>query len=264
MVTRIHRWGSGRARLWLFHGFTGNERAFDHLEPLIGREFTAHVPLLPGHGDAPAPTCFIDAARDLAALIEPGDVLAGYSMGARLALGAVLLGGARPRRLILESGTAGLKRSRDRVQRRLEDEALAGQLERDGVEAFVAQWQSRPMFAGLHALSPAEKSALASRRLSHTASGLSDALCILGTGTQPNLWPKLPALRVPLLCLTGARDEKFTALGAAMSAAAPLGYHRVLDCGHVVHLERPREWAAALLDFTSTPFPVRYFSEEAA
>lgn len=264
MVTRVHRWGSGRARLWLLHGFTGNEHAFDHLEPLLGRELTAHVPLLPGHGDAAGPTCFTDVARELAELIEPGDVLAGYSMGARLALAAVLLGGARPRRLVLESGTAGLKRSHDRVQRRLEDEALAAQLERDGVDAFVERWQSRPMFAGLRGLATTDQSSLAERRRSHSASGLSDALCILGTGAQPNLWPMLPRLRVPLMCLTGARDAKFTALGAAISAAAPLGYHRVLDCGHVVHLERPREWAAALLDFTSTPFPVRYFSEEAA
>jgi 2-succinyl-6-hydroxy-2,4-cyclohexadiene-1-carboxylate synthase len=264
MVNRVHRWGSGASRLWLFHGFTGNEHAFDHLEPLLGRHFTAHVPLLPGHGDADGPVCFTDTARDLAALIEPGDVLAGYSMGARLALAAVLLGGARPRRLVLESGTAGLKRSHERVQRRAEDEALAAELERDGVEVFVDRWQSKPLFAGLRSLPAEQRDALSLRRRSHQAAGLADALSILGTGAQPNLWPLLPRLPVPLLCLTGARDAKFTALGAAISAAAPTGYHRVIDCGHVVHLERPADYSSALLDFATTAFPVRYFSEEAA
>jgi 2-succinyl-6-hydroxy-2,4-cyclohexadiene-1-carboxylate synthase len=244
--------GEGRIRLWLFHGFTGGTHSFDHLLPLLGEAFFVCVPSMPGHGDAANPTNFVEAARSLAKEIEPGDVLAGYSMGARLALGAVLLGGARPRRLILESGTAGLQRSHERALRVREDETLAQQLERDGLDAFITEWEARPLFAGLRALDPTQQQALARRRRDHRVDGLASALRVLGTGAQPNLWPGLARLPVPLLCLTGARDEKFTALGAAMSTAAPLGYHHALDCGHAPHLERAKEWTAALHDFSTT------------
>ncbi len=269
MVTPVHRWGSGPTRLWLLHGFTGTAHAFDHLEPLLGSQVSAHVPLLPGHGGSASPAGgragFVATVQALARLIEPGDVLAGYSMGARLALGTVLLGGARPARLILESGTAGLRRHQDRARRRADDEALAQRIEHDGLDAFIARWEALPLFAGVREQPKPVLAALASRRRSHEAKGLAAALRGLGLGAQPSLWSRLPRLSMPLLCVTGARDRKFTPLGAMMSAAAPLGYHVALDAGHAPHLERPREWARELVAFSTAPFPARIArAEEAA
>ncbi len=71
-----------------------------------------------------------------------------------------------------------------------------------------------------------------------------------GTGSMTPLWDRLPALQVPVLLVTGARDRKFTDLARVLEATLPDAVHvEIPDSGHAVHLERPREVAAAMLGY---------------
>ena len=170
-------------------------------------------------------------------------ILAGYSMGARLALGLALRHPDRIEKLVLASGTAGLEDARERASRVAEDERLARSIEKDGVPAFIQKWEQHPTLASLRPYA----AQLRPERLSHTASGLASALRQLGTGAQPSYWNKLAALKVPVLVLAGVDDAKFLALGRRMHKLFPDSELRELsNCGHAPHLERPEAFLEAL------------------
>ncbi|MHB8877243.1 MAG: 2-succinyl-6-hydroxy-2,4-cyclohexadiene-1-carboxylate synthase [Myxococcaceae bacterium] len=258
-LTLAHEaWGQGERPLVLLHGFTGNRSAFDHLRPAWERRLRAIAVDLPGHGSSPlpersGPAGFTQTLEALEALVDrqgtaPVD-LAGYSQGARIALAFALRHPGRVRRLVLESGTPGLRHPDERAERRADDERLAGQLEADGVEAFIARWEALPLFAGLSTLPAPLAEALRARRRSASAAGLAGALRCLGLGCQESLWPLLSTLRAPVLLVTGARDGKFTALAREMAAALPRALHRELDAHHAPHLEAPDAYAREVLTF---------------
>jgi len=243
-------WGEGPP-LVLLHGFTGAGSAFDHLRDALGGRFRCVVPDLPGHGHSPPATGWDDALEDLGAAL-PGEsfFLAGYSMGARLALGFALRHPSRVRALLLESGPPGIEDVAERERRREEDEQLAGLALREGVPAFVARWEQHPTLAGLRELPASMAAALRERRLRNSAAGLASALRYLGTGAQPPLWDELALLRIPTLLLAGERDAKFTAIARRMAERIPGARLLLLpSSGHSPHLEAPAAYVEALIGF---------------
>ena len=222
-------------RTLLLHGFAGSPRTLARFLP------DAEAPDLPGHGGAADATSWNDA---LAAL-EPADAVrvVGYSMGARLALGLALRHPATVSELVLESGTAGIEDAGERAQRKADDDDLAAFIEREGMEKFVDRWERHPTLASLRPFA----AQLRSERLAHRPAGLASALRHLGAGAQPSYWADLPRLRVPVRLITGANDEKFSALARRMRDLLP---HALLipipDCGHAPHLERPQAFVEAL------------------
>ncbi|MEN9796565.1 MAG: hypothetical protein RL653_261 [Pseudomonadota bacterium] len=245
--------------LLMLHGFTGSGSSFQAVAPLLG-DRTLITPDLPGHGAAgrQLPTAgragFFKALDELAALLErsgQGQVdLFGYSMGARLALAFALRFPGRVRRLVLESGSPGLRTRRQRLNRRRADERLARGIEREGVDAFIRRWEQLPLFAGLRALPAEAQAQLRDRRTGQSTDGLAWALRSLGTGVQPSQWARLGQVRPPVLVLAGLRDEKFTRLARAMADRLPDARLRLLPGAfHVPHLEVPQAWASEVRGF---------------
>lgn len=256
----VSRSGAGEPLLSL-HGFTGTgEGAASLSAHLPGRELFA--PDLPGHGSAPplgheGPPGFSRTLDVLAATLDAHglravDVL-GYSMGARLALAFALRHPGRVRRLVLESGSPGLRTRRQRLNRRAADERLARFIETQGVAAFAARWEALPLFEGVRTLvSPEVQSSLRARRLAQSQQGLAWALRALGTGAQPSQWQRLGRLSVPVLVLAGGRDAKFTRLGHQLASLIPGACAAVLaGAFHVPHLEAPAQWAQEVSRFLS-------------
>lgn len=250
MTLSVTSWGDGPP-LVLLHGFTGAGSAFDHLRDSLAARFRCLVPDLPGHGKSPPATSWDDALDDLrSALPRERFFLAGYSMGARLALAFALRYPSSVRALLLESGSPGIEDTAERDRRRAEDEQLAGLALREGIHAFVARWEQHPTLASLRELPPAAAASLRERRLRNSAAGLASALRHLGAGAQPPLWDELPRLRVKALVLAGERDAKFAAIARRM--AEHISGARLLllpSNGHSPHLEAPGEYARALLGF---------------
>jgi 2-succinyl-6-hydroxy-2,4-cyclohexadiene-1-carboxylate synthase len=181
----------------------------------------------------------LDAQR-----LERVDV-AGYSLGARVALGLCLRAPERVGTPGARIRHPGLRRRRDRGERRRDDAALAEIIERDGLEAFVRRWEALPLFDGLRASpvraagAPARAPALPSAR-----TALAGSLRALSLGAQPSYWGRLWTVRAPTLLLTGERDAKFTGIARAMAAEIPLVWGHVFPgAGHAPHLESPEEWA---------------------
>ncbi len=257
------RWGTGTRPALLLHGFTGDSHAFDGLRPWLGKALVAISLDLPGHGRSPLTASSGRAGyeetlealeRRLIELGEPAELI-GYSQGARLALAVALRRPRCVRRLVLVSGSPGLRRRRARRARRLADEALAQRLERGGVEPFMRRWEALPLFEGLRRLPPAQRQELSAARRRCSAQGLAAALRAFGTGVQPSCWEGLPGLRVPTLLVTGARDAKFTAIAVEMAAQLPLGWRCTLEgVWHAPHLEAPAALCAELLRFLQSPW----------
>lgn len=262
------RWGEGATPALLLHGFLGSRHAWDHLRPLWSPALQAIAVDLPGHAGAPLSSAlgsdgFIETVDSLAAMLEGPTVVIGYSQGARLALALAARHSAKVSKLVLESGSPGLRRRQTRLARREEDEARARALEASGVEAFVDRWEKLPLFTGLRALPVEVQQQLRERRLAHRSEGLAGALRCLGTGVQPSQWARLPSMRVPTLLVSGELDVHYTRLARSMVAQLPCAWRATLPgVGHAPHLECPDRYSQEVLGFIAAPWRREFFVKE--
>lgn len=246
-----HDLGAMTPTALLLHGFTHTGSSWDPVVAALGERYRVLAPDIRGHGAAAEadPVTLEAVLADLDAL-APGEpfVLAGYSMGGRIALHAALAlaGGARPgagmpariQRLVLIGASPGIADSAEREQRRLADERLADEIERSTIEEFARRWARTPVLAGMPS-DVAERAA--ADRLRNTPAGLARALRGLGTGALPSLWDRLGELAIPVTLAVGERDQKFRAIAREMAASIGAGGEAVTvaGAGHAVHLEAP-------------------------
>lgn len=245
--------------LLLLHGFTGSgENWAEQTSFFRAAGLRVLSPDLPGHG-ANLPATSDDytmeaAAAQLDGLLErenSGPVyLLGYSMGGRLALYFALHYPEKVRSLLLESASPGLATAEERATRRASDDALAERIEREGISAFVAFWESLPLWKSQEKLPALIRLWLHEKRLQNDSRGLAESLRQMGTGAQPSLWTRLGELAMPVLLLTGAEDEKFVAIARQMAGTIPHARLRIVPgAGHTVHLEQAAAFQAAVLSF---------------
>ncbi len=246
--------------LLLLHGFTGAASTWNDLLPAFGARRRTIALSLPGHGGthAPADPARYAAGRVAEDVVELLDALGirraallGYSMGARVALHVALAAPRRVAALVLESGSPGIADCERRAARRAVDEALANDIERGGVEAFVDRWERLPLWESQRALPPEVREALRAQRLAGSARGLANALRGLGAGVTRPLHDRLAELTgLPMLLVCGALDEKYVRIAREMKAALPsVELREVEHAGHAVHLERPRELVRVVEEF---------------
>ena len=250
MTLAVTSWGSGEP-LAMLHGFTGAGSSFDHLRDALGARYRVIAPDLPGHGSSAPATSWDDALAQVRETFPPEPLfVAGYSMGARLALAFALSWPERVRALVLESGSPGIADPDERANRRAEDERLAELLLAEGVPAFIARWELHPTLATLRELTAPAAASLRDRRLRNSAAGLASALRHLGAGAQPSFWRDLPRLRCPVLLVAGERDAKFVDLARRLAREIPgARLSLVPSSGHAPHLEAPEQYASALVAF---------------
>jgi len=165
-------------------------------------------------------------------------------MGGRLCLRLALDRPDLVRALVLVSATPGIDGASERASRVASDERWAALAEREGVDAFLEQWLAQPMFASV----PADAPGLDERR-SLTPAFLAACLRRLGTGAMDPMWDRLAELTIPVLLVTGTRDEKFTAIARRMLERLPNAEHRELDGGHALPLEQPEALGGLLAEF---------------
>ena len=230
-------------RLVMAHGFTQTGRVWGSLDDDLARDHRVVLVDMPGHGESSGVRAsLVDGALHLARLGGRATYL-GYSMGARFCLHLALACPQLVHSLVLISGTAGIDDPEERRSRRAADAALADQLDPGTsgdaavpVAVFVRRWLDSPLFAEL-----GRETAGLEERERNTGAGLASSLRLAGTGSQLPLWAKLDRLAMPVLIVTGGRDEKFTALGRRMADAigANATVAVVPGVGHSPHLQRP-------------------------
>jgi 2-succinyl-6-hydroxy-2,4-cyclohexadiene-1-carboxylate synthase len=236
----------------LLHGFTGSGNNWQTLAAQLASTHTIILPDIIGHGLSDAPDAverydIEQAADDIAALVDGRFVLAGYSMGGRLALTIATRYPERVQALILESATPGLRSAADRAARQQSDEALADQILANGLEWFSEYWGKLPLWAYQ---STAAREALRASRLQNRPIGLANSLRGMGTGAMPPLWDQLPQLTMPVLLLAGELDQKFAAINQEMASMLPdATFTMVTNAGHAIHVEQPHIWLQEVTTF---------------
>ena len=249
--------GQGPALL-LLHGFTGSAATWTpHLDAWRG--FTTVAVDLLGHGASDCPADqrryrMERCAEDLVALLDRLDVrraaVLGYSMGGRIALRLALQAPERLWAMVLESASPGIEDASEREERARSDADLAEAIERDGVEAFLERWQALPLFASQARLPAALQEELRRQRLRNDPRGLASSLRGMGAGQQEPLLARMGGIRMPVLAIAGALDDKYCALARRMAVALPCARTEIVpDAGHAVHLERPQAFAGAARGF---------------
>jgi len=257
----VRTYGSGAAQdtLVLLHGFSGSANDWrDIAEAVAASGYRSIAVDLPGHGgtDAPSdPLCYSPetTVRGIAAILQSLGVGAahwvGYSMGARLALRAAFDTPSRVLSLTLESASTGIPDPVAREARRRKDEDLASEIEKRGIAWFVPHWESQPIFASQAFLSPSRRETQRTRRLLQRPEGLARSLRGLGQGAELDLTDRLGSMGQPALLVVGALDPTYVANANRISTLLPNASVRIVSgAGHNVHLERPEEFARALLD----------------
>jgi len=240
--------------LVLLHGFTGTHHTWDLLRERLGVGNLLILPDLPGHGrsgtsssrDGMDVGATADGVAEVARLASGGRraALLGYSLGGRIALDLACRHRELLSCLILEGASPGVERDDERQARRAEDDALADEIEKRGVEWFVDHWQDTPLFATQKELPRSVFDGIRRDRLSNSTHGLAMSLRAAGTGQMVPLWKAMEAIKIPVLIVVGKRDRKYAETAEAMRRRMPGSVvAEVEGAGHCVHLEKPTEFA---------------------
>jgi len=235
-----------RESVVMLHGFGGTGRSWDDVIAHLPKSYRSFALDLPGHGDqfdTPKPISFDSCVQSVLERAPERFVLAGYSMGGRIALHIALAAPERIERLVVISTTAGIVEAKERAARRKLDRRLADEIEQGTIEDFSERWRSQAMFAE----DPPEVDRLA--RAEHARNrpeGLAAALRGVGTGEMRPLWDRLTEIQTPTTVLAGRRDRKFVRVSEKMVAVIPEALLQVGGGGHCLLLEQPRIVAAAI------------------
>jgi pimeloyl-ACP methyl ester carboxylesterase len=78
----------------------------------------------------------------------------------------------------------------------------------------------------------------------------------MGAGQQEPVLERLGEIRLPVLLIAGALDDKYRALARRMASALPCARTEIVpDAGHAIHLERPDAFAGAVRGFLQECLP---------
>jgi 2-succinyl-6-hydroxy-2,4-cyclohexadiene-1-carboxylate synthase len=183
---------------------------------------------------------YFEFAHELATTLSSGlenPVLAGYSLGGRLALYAMAIHPECWSGAVIVSAHPGLRCGEERLARRVSDEIWARDARTLAWSDFLEKWNAQSVLGG--GVATAARLALESRR-----EAIALAFETWTLGRQDDLRRSLRSFHAPVLWITGEKDEKFTRLAAEMGEVFTDFHHEVIpDGGHRLLADRPNEVA---------------------
>ncbi|MCE9572117.1 MAG: alpha/beta fold hydrolase, partial [Deltaproteobacteria bacterium] len=206
-------------RIGFLHGFAGDPDALAEVVSVLcaeldrrGHTLEPVIPRLPGH-DVPIADGWDANLAEVSAALAGAEIVVGYSLGARVALG--LLATDRIARAVLVSLNPGLASASEREVRAAGDRAWAAMLRDRGIAAFVDAWQAQPLFASQARVDPERLAARRARRLALPAEGLARSLETMGLAAMPDYRAALHARADRAHLIVGEEDAKFVAIARA-------------------------------------------------
>ena len=203
---------------------------------------------LPGYGSAPLITDFNAAADDVAARLAPGSTLAGWSIGAQLAIAVAARHPDRVARLLLVAGTASF------VQRDGWPHAMAPEMLAEFAKGVAADIEAMlPRFVG--GFNRGDARAKEVTRLLLEQADPRPASAVLAAGLDwlrdVDLRPIAPQVKARTLLIHGSADPLMPLPAAeALAALIPGAELAVFDeCAHAPFTSQPEAFQARLHRF---------------
>ena len=238
--------------LVLLHGFLGSKALWNDIVP----ELNSSVILidLPGHGESTfkdiSQYSFLDWCNDFVLILNQLRVnkinLCGYSMGGRLAFYIVCTYPQYINKLIIESSMPGILDEQDR-RKRINQELMIQKKIRKNYTEFIREWSCSSLFIKQKKRNINGWKMQQQIRLEQDESQILLSLKYLGTGSMPSLWSKLNSINMPVLFVNGCEDKKYSiVLTKCFQKVDGSRLVKIPDCGHNIHLEKPREFIETL------------------
>jgi len=198
---------------------------------------------LPGYGEAPLITDFDAAVAAIADRLQPGTTLAGWSLGAQLALAVAARAPEKVGKLLLVAGTASF------VQRDGWPHAMPPEMLAEFAAGIAADVEAMlPRFVGGFNRGDAHSKEV-TRQLLDLADPRPPA-ATLGAGLDwlrdVDMRPVAPQVKAPTLLIHGAADPLMPLAAAkALAALIPGAQLAVFgECAHAPFLSRPDDFLA--------------------
>jgi pimeloyl-ACP methyl ester carboxylesterase len=249
---KLHYSEAGRGTpLVLLHGFPLTSAVWTKQKQQLAGRYRVISPDLRGHGQSPAPPGTYDMdtlAGDVLALLDSLNIeqaaIMGHSMGGYVTLAAWRLAPARFLALGMIDSQAGADTAEGRQGRMQLAEKVAAQGNQVAADAMLPR-----LFApGMPAGDPAWEQ-VRGMILNTPQAGIIGALH--GMAARPDSNPLLPTIDVPVLIVTGDKDQIIPlAKAEAMTALLPKATLTVISsAGHMSMLEQPAATTAAIDEF---------------
>ena len=243
------------------HGFTGSSSDWKEIIPSINDNYQCITLDLIGHGksDSPKDVSYYNSESinsQLKLIVEhitnQPIILAGYSMGGRVALNFAIENPALIKALILESTSAGIKEEHLRIERINQDEKLAAFINDNSIAVFIDYWMNIDLFSTQKKL-PYEKLKNArEQKLQNNKIGLINILKGFGTGKMVPLYDNLAFFNPKTLLVSGEIDKKYCDINSKMIKLFPSAKHHIIKyCGHNIHFEQPKKFIEEINTFLS-------------
>jgi 2-succinyl-6-hydroxy-2,4-cyclohexadiene-1-carboxylate synthase len=227
--------------LILFHGFLGSKEDWEETLFFLKEKYYCVAFDLPGHGDTAYCEDILSALRqEIGHLFSQKPIIAGYSMGGRIAMQLKSLAKA----LIIFSAHPGLQTQQEREERMKSDQRWSDKLLKLPFEEFLADWYAQPLFQCL-TKNPIPLHILERRAMKNKAQNLAPVLLQMSLAKQP-LIEDFPC---PTLFLYGEKDLKYRALYAKL--APTVSVCEVRGCGHTLLIDNALMCSKIILNWRS-------------
>lgn len=209
---------------------------------------------LPGHGAAPSPPesagfedCVDLLARQVRSAFPPETCVAGYSMGARVALGLLIRHPGLFAEACLVGVNPGIGTEEERRERKRWEGKWVDLLTEGSIDRFVDEWERLPLFATQNTFSYNRLQEQRKTRLRHDPLCLAASLRSLGLAGMPDYRPNLREISIPVRFITGERDDRFLAIARESARSIPNALRsEIPKTGHNPLLENPEALARVL------------------
>lgn len=267
----------------------GSGELFTHLLRPLKRVCNPVLLDLPGHGRSEGssraehylPEQLVHDLRSILERLQLSPLLLyGYSMGGRLALHFTLAYPGLVNGLVLEGAGPGPEDPAERTRRREEEEKRAEEIEADYLR-FLERWMSLPLFTGGSSQDSetdrkangnvvakdgsvqserdlyAERTILYRRVMERqNPAWMAAALRGFGQGVTPPLGERLGELELPMLLISGERDERYRKIHREMADKIPRAtVVAVPGAAHRVHIDQPGLLLNELTTFIQSHYP---------
>lgn len=161
------------------------------------------------------------------------NILMGYSLGGRLALHALIDQPQQWQAAIIISAHAGLADPQAQKKRIEHDQKWAEQFEKDEWKSLMQAWNNQKIFTHDHFDFKREES---NYQRSHLVKALSHG----SLGKQMCLYKQIASLPIPILWITGSKDQLYCQLAQTLVFAHPYSQcEQIEQAGHRVPWAQP-------------------------